>query len=150
MLPVGLVRMWFARMDLRNHRKLAIIDGQIAYTGSQNIVNASYGHKDLEWHDMMLRARGPVVLQLQQVFLEDWYSEAGELLDEPHLFPTPDAVGQIAAQTLPSGPNFPTENYQRLVVTAIYAAQRHVIIISPISCRTARCCRPWNAPCSEE
>ena len=131
MLPVGLVRMWFARIDLRNHRKLAVIDGHIAYTGSQNIVNANYGHKDLEWHDMMLRGRGPIVLQLQQVFLEDWYTEVGELLDDPHLFPTPEVCGEVAAQTLPSGPNFPTENYQRLVVTALYVAQRHVIITSP-------------------
>jgi len=131
MLPVGLIRMWFARMDLRNHRKLAVIDGRIAYAGSQNIVNANYGRKDLEWHDMMLRGRGPIVLQLQQVFLEDWYSEAGQTLDDPHLFPTPEVCGEVAAQALPSGPNYPTENYQRLVVTAIYAAQRHVIITSP-------------------
>ena len=131
MLPVGLLRMWFARIDLRNHRKLAIIDGHIAHTGSQNIVNSSYGHRDLVWHDMMLRGRGPIVLQLQQVFLEDWYAEAGQMLDDPQLFPTPEIVGEVAAQTLPSGPNFPTENYQRLVVTALYAAQRHVIITSP-------------------
>jgi len=53
MLPVGIFRRRVARIDLRNHRKVAVIDGRIAYTGSQNIVNADYGHKDLAWHDMM-------------------------------------------------------------------------------------------------
>ncbi|MCE9546574.1 MAG: cardiolipin synthase [Planctomycetia bacterium] len=131
MLAVNLVRMWFARIDLRNHRKLAVIDGRLAYTGSQNIVDATYGHKNLVWHDMLLKLSGPVVLQLQRVFLEDWYAETDQVLDEGALFPAPQIVGEVAAQTLPSGPTFPTENYQRLVVAAIYGAQRHVIITSP-------------------
>ena len=68
MLPVNLFRRKAARIDLRNHRKIAVIDGRIGYTGSQNIVNANYGHKDLAWHDMMVRVTGPVVLQLQAIF----------------------------------------------------------------------------------
>jgi len=131
MLPVGLFRRRVARMDLRNHRKLAIIDGKTAYTGSQNIVDADYGHKDLAWHDMMLRLQGPIILELQAVFMEDWYFETEEILDTDDLFPEPLIAGDIPVQTLPSGPDYPTENYQRLVVAAIHAAQQRIVITTP-------------------
>ncbi len=131
MLPVNFFRRGLARMDLRNHRKLAVIDGRIAYTGSQNIVHPSYGRKDLVWHDVTARLSGPIVLQLQSIFIEDWYFETDETLDLPELFPAPDFSGQIVAQALPSGPTYPSESYHRLVVAAIYAAQRQIIITSP-------------------
>ncbi|HUT78343.1 MAG TPA: cardiolipin synthase [Polyangia bacterium] len=130
-LPVGLFRRRMARIDLRNHRKVAVIDGRIGYTGSQNIVDASYGHKDLAWRDMMVRLTGPIVLELQAVFLIDWYHETDEGLDGAELFPEPPRTGEIPVQTLPSGPNYPTENYQRIVVAALYAARQHVIITTP-------------------
>ncbi|NLE36989.1 MAG: cardiolipin synthase [Pirellulaceae bacterium] len=130
-LPVSLFRRGFARLDLRNHRKLAVIDGRIAYAGSQNIVNADYGHKDLAWHDMSVRLVGPVVLELQTVFVGDWYFETGEVLAGKEIFPEPPMLGSIAAQTLPSGPDYPTENYQRMVVSAMHTARRHVVITSP-------------------
>ncbi len=130
-LPVNLFRRRVARMDLRNHRKLAIVDGKIGYTGSQNIVDASYGHKDLVWRDMMVRMTGPILLELQAVFLSDWYFETDEILDAENIFPEPPRAGDLPIQTLPSGPNYPTENYQRLVVAALHAAGRHVIITTP-------------------
>ncbi len=74
-LPVGIFRRQMARIDLRNHRKLAMIDGHVGYTGSQNIVDAGYGHKDLAWHDLMVRLTGPIILELQAVFISDWYFE---------------------------------------------------------------------------
>jgi cardiolipin synthase len=131
MLPVGIFRRKMARVDLRNHRKLAIIDGQIAYTGSQNIVNASYGHKDLAWHDMMVRLTGPITLELQAIFVTDWHQESQEVLTGPEIFVSPELTGSVPAQTLPSGPTFPVENYQRLVVGAIYDARQRVIITTP-------------------
>ncbi len=127
-LPVGLFRRSVARMDLRNHRKIAIIDGHIAYAGSQNCVDAGYGHKHLVWRDLMVRLTGPVVLELQVVFLEDWYSETGVVLESADIFPTPRETGNIPVQALPSGPNYPTENYQRLVVAALHAAHQRVTI----------------------
>jgi len=130
-LPVNLLRRRMARLDLRNHRKLAVIDGRVAYAGSQNLVNADYGRRDLAWHDMSVRLTGPIVLQLQAVFVGDWYFETGEALDSQSVFPDPPITGSIAAQTLPSGPDYPTENYQRMVVAALHAARRHVIITSP-------------------
>jgi cardiolipin synthase len=130
-LPVRLYRVFMKRMDLRNHRKVAVIDGRVAYTGSQNIVSAGYGRKDMEWRDMMVRMTGPIVLELQVVFLEDWYFDSGHLLDTDRVFPDPVPTGSTDIQTLPSGPNYPTENYQRLVVSALHTARERVIITTP-------------------
>jgi cardiolipin synthase len=130
-LPVGIFRRRMARIDLRNHRKLAVIDGRIAYTGSQNIVNADYGHKDIAWHDMMARLTGPAVWELQAVFLADWYFDTDELLDGGEVFPDPPVAGTIPVQTLPSGPSYPVENYQRMVAAALHGAREHVILTTP-------------------
>ena len=130
-LPVNPFRRRMARVDLRNHRKLVVIDGRIGYTGSQNLINASYGHKDLAWHDLMARLTGPVVLELQAVFLQDWYFETDAVLEQSGIFPEPELAGEIPIQTLPSGPNYTTENYQRMVVDAVHEAQRYVTITTP-------------------
>jgi cardiolipin synthase len=130
-LPVGLFRRRVARIDLRNHRKLAVIDGKTAYSGSQNLIDASYGYRDLEFSDMMVRLTGPAVQELQMVFLEDWYFETEQVLEGQDIFPEPPVAGRIAAQVLPSGPNFPSENYQRMVVASLHAARQHVVITTP-------------------
>lgn len=127
-LPVRFIR---GRADIRNHRKIVVIDGHTGYTGSQNIVDASYGHKDMAWHDMMIRLRGPVVLQLQAVFVSDWFFESKEKLNGDDCFPEPVIVGDTAVQTLPSGPSFPNENYQYMVVNALYGAKSRVTITTP-------------------
>ena len=130
-LPVGLLRRGAARVDLRNHRKLAVVDGRIAYAGSQNIINADYGHKDMAWHDIMARLAGPVVLELQAVFAEDWYFETRELLDSDPFFPAPLHAGETPVQALPSGPDYPVQNYQRLIVAAAHAARERITITTP-------------------
>lgn len=131
MLPVNPLRRRLARMDLRNHRKLAVIDGRIAHTGSQNIVNADYGRRRLKWHDVMVRVRGPVVPQLQLVFMEDWYFETDEVLEGPHILPPPRTAGPYAIQAVPTGPTYPAESMQNLIVGAVHHAREHVIIASP-------------------
>jgi len=130
-LPVNPFRRKAARIDLRNHRKLAVIDGLVAFAGSQNIVDASYGHKDLAWCDMSCRLRGPTVLPLQSVFVIDWYFETDEILSDPEYFPVPPEAGNALIQLLPSGPSYPSENYQRAITAALYAAKRQVIITTP-------------------
>jgi len=130
-LPVGFLRRRASRIDLRNHRKIAVIDGTTGYTGSQNIVNDNYGHKDMVWFDLTARLNGPVVQELQTVFLEDWNFRTNKLLDERDVFPTPDPSGTVPAQVLPSGPNCPVESYQRLVVAVMYSASERVVITTP-------------------
>jgi cardiolipin synthase len=82
-LPVHPIRMLFSRLDLRNHRKLAVIDGAIGYTGSQNIADAEFAIKPrfAPWVDAMARVEGPVTWDLQILFVEDWYLDTDESLD---------------------------------------------------------------------
>ena len=83
-LPVGLVRAAFVRMDLRLHRKLVVIDGGIAYTGSMNLVDPSFFRQKAgvgRWVDAMLRIEGAPVAALQMVFSGDWLAETGELAE---------------------------------------------------------------------
>jgi cardiolipin synthase len=130
-LPVGFLRRQAARIDLRNHRKIAVIDGITAYTGSQNIVDDNYGHKDLVWYDLTARLNGPVVQELQTVFLEDWNFRTNQLLDQQDIFPAPELSGTVPAQILPSGPNYSVENFQRLVVAVLHSAHERVLITTP-------------------
>ena len=130
-LPVAPWRRKLARMDLRNHSKLVVVDGKIAFSGSQNIVNPSYGTKNLVWLDVMVRLRGPVVAQLQILFIRDWYYETEQVLEDPQIIPDLQTEGDVAIQALPSGPTYPSHNYQKFVVSAIHAARRQLIITTP-------------------
>lgn len=122
-----------ARYDLRNHRKVAVIDGRVGYTGSHNVTEPSYGGKakGLLWRDLTLRLVGPVVLQLQGVFMEDWFVETREMLLPDGGFPAPEFAGEAVIQTVPSGPSYPWQNYQRLVVSALHGAKKRVVITTP-------------------
>ena len=84
-LQVGLLRTMFARLDLRNHRKLAVIDGRIGYTGSQNIADPKVFKQEAghgEWIDAMVRVTGPVVEAMQVTILADWEFETYEGIDQ--------------------------------------------------------------------
>ena len=84
MLPIKF-RRYYQRPDLRNHRKLVVVDGRVGFTGSQNLIDAAYHKKKnlargLHWHELMVRLEGPVVRELDAVFVTDWYSESEVLL----------------------------------------------------------------------
>lgn len=130
-LPVNLFRRRFSRIDMRNHRKLAVIDGRIGYTGSQNIVDTDYGTKRIHWSDLMLRLTGPVVLQLQAVFCTDWFAETGQEIDRDSSFLPPETRGDHVVELFPSGPTYRTQNLHRLVVAMIYQAREEIIITTP-------------------
>jgi cardiolipin synthase A/B len=137
MLPVHLFRWKFQRPDLRNHRKLVVIDGLTAFTGSQNMVASSYDRlsnkrRGLRWKDLTVRFEGSIVAGINALFVTDWYSETDELLlreTSPAEYLT---VGErIDAQVVPSGPVFEGENNLRLFNSLLYAAQHRVILSSP-------------------
>jgi cardiolipin synthase len=130
LLPVGLFRRKGARYDLRNHRKIVVIDGQIGYVGSQNIVNADF-KAGITYEELVARVTGPVVAQLQAVFLVDRYVETEIGTRRGDFFPDPAITGATPAQVLPSGPSYPHENNQRLIVALIHAAQKRVVITTP-------------------
>jgi cardiolipin synthase len=136
MLPVRPWRGEWQRPDLRNHRKLLVVDGEVAYTGSQNIIHRSYNkrknlRRGFEWKDLMIECRGPVVAELNALFTSDWYSETGDLLLDEATRELPDIEGPVFAQVLPSGPGFETENNLRLFNHLIYNANEQIVISSP-------------------
>jgi cardiolipin synthase len=122
-----------ARYDLRNHRKLALIDAEVGYMGSHNITDPTYGGKagGRAWHDLTLRLEGPVVSQIEGVFLEDWFVETGEIPLEDRVPLIPPGHGEYVLQTVPSGPAYATENFQRLVLSALFEARDRVVITTP-------------------
>jgi cardiolipin synthase A/B len=130
MLPVSLWPWRKARLDLRNHRKIAVIDGRVGYTGSQNLICADFKER-ISYEDLMVRVTGPVVLELQYIFAADWFVETDEILDSETEFPGPEIAGSVPAQALPSGPAFSTQNNQRLFVALVHGARRQVVLTTP-------------------
>jgi cardiolipin synthase len=130
LMPVGLFRRNAARFDLRNHRKIAVIDGTIGYAGSQNITVGKFvvGYPNEE---MMVRVKGPAVWQLQAVFLADYYQETNNVLDDPDMFPEHKSQGDIIAQVVPSGPGYRRDNGQELMIALLYAARDRVVLTTP-------------------
>lgn len=131
MLRAGILRRRVARIDVRNHRKLAIIDGRIGYTGSQNMVDADYGGAfGAAWRDLMIRVEGPVMSQLQAVFFEDWAAETNEELPE-ELMPDLEQVGETIAVAVPSGPSLRSGAFRDIMLAAINEADQRVIMTTP-------------------
>jgi cardiolipin synthase len=130
MLPVGLFRRKGERFDLRNHRKISVIDGTTGYLGSQNIADPTFV-KNFPNEELVVRFTGPVVSQLQATFLGDHYLETEEVLDRAELFPDLKPAGDSAAQLLPSGPGYGQENGRELIISMLYEARRRVVITTP-------------------
>ncbi len=137
MLPVQPLRGRYQRPDLRNHRKLLVIDGTVAYMGSQNVTDSTYNlrkniRRGLHWVDLMVRVQGPVVASINAVFLSDWYSETDETLtDEIDLFSVESGPGDLDCQIVPSGPGFDFQNNLKLFLGLLFAARERIIIVSP-------------------
>ena len=140
MLVIAPLRGKVRRPDLRNHRKILVVDNTTAFMGSQNLIEATYGSpknkkEGREYVELNVAVRGPVVPQLNLVFATDWYSETDEILAEelqpsrdPYVDSTPT---QVECQVVPSGPGFATENNLRLFTTLVYSASRRLSITSP-------------------
>jgi cardiolipin synthase len=136
MLPFQPWRFLIQRPDLRNHRKLLVVDGAVAFTGSQNIIETPYQKRSnrrrgLHWKDYMARFEGPVVAGLDALFLTDWYSETGDLLEREAAPARKSGDGDLDCQVVPSGPGFPGENNLRMFNSLVYAAQERIILVSP-------------------
>ncbi len=136
MLPLNPLHGQWRRPDLRNHRKIMVIDGEIAFTGSQNLIEPSYNnpkHRKVgrEWVELMACMRGPIVTTLNVAFATDWLSETDESLEEQLEHRPEPHPGNITAQVVPSGPGFATENNLRLFNTLIYSAQHRISLCSP-------------------
>jgi cardiolipin synthase len=146
MLPVMPFKGKYQRPDLRNHRKILVVDGWVGFMGSLNLIDRSY-HKSanlrrgLQWQELVTRVEGPVVRAMNAVFLSDWYSETGVILnDQAQLLAHPARDGEELAavipgdldcQVVPSGPGFDNDNNLKLFNSLLYQARRRVSITSP-------------------
>jgi cardiolipin synthase len=139
MLPVKFFSSRFTRPDLRNHRKIVVVDGAVGFVGSQNLIDRTYHKKSnlkkgLYYTELVARVTGPVVLQFNGIFMTDWYSETDVLLmkDIPQETRASfEATGDVLCQTLPSGPGFPDDNNLKLYTQLIHAAQHTLTIANP-------------------
>ena len=136
-LPVALWRLLLVRMDLRNHRKIAVIDGKIGYTGSLNMADPRYFKQSAgvgQWVDALVRVRGPGVASLAVTFLQDWELESQEGLERLRTtgdVRTLEEVGPATVQLLPSGPHMQHHEIREILLNAIVLAQREVILTTP-------------------
>lgn len=135
-LPGGIFRMLFVRFDLRLHRKVVVIDGRVAYTGSMNLVDPRYfkqGSGVGQWIDAMARIEGPPVTAMAITFLADWSVEQGTPFEELKANNQIDAptAGEDVLQAIPSGPAYGSHAIERAIVTACYSAQAELILTTP-------------------
>jgi len=136
-LPVGPIRMAFVRVDLRLHRKIIVIDGEIAYTGSLNLVDPRYFKQKAgvgQWVDAMVRIEGPAVQPLGAIFLWDWEVETAqgtEVLKKTGDLKAVSQVGSAAVQVVPSGPGYKSDTIHQLFLTSIYTAEKELVITTP-------------------
>lgn len=134
MLPLHLPGKHYTRPDLRNHRKLVVIDGVVGYTGSLNMIQRNYHRTDdIVYDELVVRLEGPAVLQLLAVFLNDWLAETGQILGK-HTVDLADQLklkGKMSAQIVPSGPGYEYENNRKLFTSLFHAAKSHITIVNP-------------------
>ena len=121
------------RVDLRNHRKVVVVDGRVAFCGSQNCADPEFRTlpKYAPWIDLWFRCEGPVVDQAQRLFLATWMAETGDdLVSMVSETPAPIADG-VLAQMYGTGPTTPGNAMSDSFVTALYTARKELIITSP-------------------
>ena len=133
MLPFQPWRGVYQRPDLRNHRKLLVVDSKVAFAGSQNIVERGYrrSHRTgLRWLDLMAKLEGPIVDGIETLFVTDWFHETQTLIDTPRAL-EPSEDGDAWVQLVPSGPAVDGESNLRLFNALMYGARDHILIVSP-------------------
>jgi cardiolipin synthase len=121
-------------VNLRNHRKIVVVDGAVAFSGGVNIGDEYHGKmtKIGQWRDTHFRLEGPAAGALQRVFLQDWFFATGEGVDPDPYFPSPALVaGDATVAIVPSGPDTRTEAIHRIFFAAIAAARERVWITTP-------------------
>lgn len=134
-LPIGfaLLRPLKGRIDMRNHRKIVVVDNRVTYCGSQNCADAAFAIKAkyAPWVDILLRFEGPIVRQNQHLFATDWMAHTLE-----------DLTDLVAAPLGPVGPGFPAQvigtsaairssGMPEIFDALMYAARRELIITTP-------------------
>ena len=137
MMPIKPFKGQWRRPDLRNHRKLLVVDSKVAFMGSQNMIDSSYlSPKNIKigrrWKDLNIKISGEIIMELEAVFAMDWYTETGERLGAEIEFVTDLGVDQVVPmQLLPSGPGYLTMPNLRLFSGLVHRAQQKLSLTSP-------------------
>jgi cardiolipin synthase len=136
-LPVGLLRTFVGRPDLRLHRKIVVVDGEVAWTGSMNLVDPrlfKQGAKVGQWVDAMVRVEGAVVAPLAATLIGDWTLETGEpindLLEQTGLHLV-KSQGPADMQVIPSGPGETGDGLLQMLLALINAAREELVLTTP-------------------
>jgi cardiolipin synthase len=133
-LPASLLTPWrVATINLRNHRKLLIVDGKIAFTGGMNIRhgNVLADQPKSPVRDLQFRVEGPVVTQLQESFVNDWAFCTREILKGSEWLPELSEVGEVIARVITDGPDGDFEKARWTLLAALAEAQTSVQIVTP-------------------
>lgn len=117
------------RSNLRNHRKLVVVDGRAAWTGGRNLAAQYFTHADA-WIDLSLSLRGPAVAVLQTVFERDWALATGQPLPD---LPPPAADGPVSGglRVVPAGPDVAGDPLHDLLLSALGGARRRILAVTP-------------------
>jgi cardiolipin synthase len=134
-LPIGnpLLRPLKGRIDLRNHRKIVVIDNHITYCGSQNCADPEFlvKAKYAPWVDAMMRFEGPIARQIQYLFASDWMTEVdediGDLLKQPITSTQPG----FPAQVIGTGPTVRYSAMPEMFTSLMYSARSELVISTP-------------------
>ena len=134
-LPVGnpLFRPLRGRIDLRNHRKIAIVDNDITYCGSQNCADPEFRVKAkyAPWVDAVVRFEGPIARQNQRLFIEDWMAHVDEDLTPLLHEPLPDCGPGVTAQVIGTGPTVRNSAMPEIFESLMYVARRELVVTTP-------------------
>ena len=138
-LPANPLSNQWNRFDMRNHRKIVVVDGVVAFTGSHNLIEDTYHkrsniQKGIHYIELVVRVTGPIARELNAAFITDWYSETQVLLDDrsaPEMRGHIPVTGTALCQVLPSGPGFDHNNNLMLFVALLHDARQRITIVNP-------------------
>lgn len=134
-LPIGnpLLRPLRGRIDLRNHRKIVVIDNQITYCGSQNCADPEFRVKPkyAPWVDALMRFEGPIARQNQHLFSSDWMEQVNEDLSEILSQPVAPCETGLTAQVIGTGPTVRHSAMPEIFEILMYASRRELFITTP-------------------
>lgn len=136
-LPVGFFRAFIGRTDLRIHRKIVVVDGKLAWTGSMNLVDPRFFKQDAdvgEWVDSMARLQGPVVSSLAATMVSDWVLETGDSLKNvinSAGLSLVEPVGNADIQVIPSGPGYSGDGLLQMLLALINSAKEDLVMTTP-------------------
>lgn len=121
------------RINLRTHRKIAILDGRVGFTGGMNVGNEYLGLDENfgYWRDEFMRIEGPAVASMQRIFAEDWDFSAEEPLNDDGYFPMVTCPGESLVQMIASGPDQEQNSMRQTFLAAMAAAKKRLWIASP-------------------